>query len=73
MASLARAAYGRRTLPSGQLDRQRLAVLANALEEAGCTDAELLAHLRGPDPHVRGCWVLEEILAEPPRSAAVAP
>jgi hypothetical protein len=34
-------------------------VLADALEEAGCTDADILAHCRGPGPHVRGCWVVD--------------
>jgi hypothetical protein len=33
-----------------------LPVLADALEDAGCTDTELLTHLRSPGPHVRGCW-----------------
>jgi hypothetical protein len=41
---------------------ERLPILADALEEAGCTDADILAHLRGPGPHVRGCWVLDLIL-----------
>jgi hypothetical protein len=36
--------------------------LADALEDAGCTDAELLGHLRGPGPHVRGCWALDLVL-----------
>src|SRR5262249_34682000 len=36
-----------------------LPVLADALEEAGCSDANLLAHLRGPGPHARGCWALD--------------
>jgi hypothetical protein len=58
---LARAAYDDR-LPSGLLDNARLAVLGDALEEAGCTDAELLGHLRGPGPHVRGCHVLDALL-----------
>ena len=40
----------------------RLPILADALEEAGCTDAEILAHCRGPGPHVRGCWVVDLIL-----------
>jgi hypothetical protein len=40
----------------------RLAILADALEDAGCTEARLLAHLRGPGPHVRGCWALDLIL-----------
>jgi hypothetical protein len=28
--------------------------ILDALEDARCTDAELLGHLRGPGPHVRG-------------------
>jgi hypothetical protein len=39
----------------------RLAVLADALEEAGCADALLLAHLRSPGPHVRGCFALDAV------------
>jgi hypothetical protein len=42
----------------------RLPVLADALEEAGCTDAGILAHCRGPGPHVRGCWVVDLILGK---------
>jgi hypothetical protein len=37
---------------------------ADALEDAGCTDAELLGHLRGPGVHVRGCWALDLVLAK---------
>jgi hypothetical protein len=62
--ALARAAYDQRELPSGVLDVPRLAVLADALEEAGCTDAELLGHLRGPGPHVRGCWAVDLVLGK---------
>lgn len=51
---MANAIYEERTLPEGTLDRDRLAVLADALEEAGVTDALHLEHLRGPGPHVRG-------------------
>jgi hypothetical protein len=57
--SLARAAYQERILPSGVLERARLALLADALEDAGCTDEVILAHLRGEGPHVRGCWALD--------------
>jgi hypothetical protein len=39
----------------------RLPILADALEDAGCDDAELLAHLRGPGPHVRGCWAVDVV------------
>ena len=63
-AGLAEAAYDRRHLPSGELDPARLAVLADALEEAGCTDPDLLDHLRGPGPHYRGCWVIDLLLGK---------
>ncbi len=59
---VAEAAYSERSLPSNQLDAARLAILADALEEAGCLDAELLAHLRSPGAHVRGCWALDLVL-----------
>jgi hypothetical protein len=39
-------------------------VLADALEEAGCQDAAVLEHCRGPGPHVRGCWVLDVVLGK---------
>jgi hypothetical protein len=56
---LAQTAYEERHLPEGTLDESRLAILADALEEAGCTDADILSHLRSPGPHVRGCWPLD--------------
>lgn len=61
---LAAAIYEERALPSGHLDTARLAVLADALEESGCTDAELLAHLRSSGPHVRGCFALDAVLGK---------
>jgi hypothetical protein len=48
----------------GRLDNARFVVLADALEEAGCTEAEVLAHLRSEGPHVRGCWALDLILGK---------
>jgi hypothetical protein len=63
-ADLARAAYENRHLPDGNLDAVRLSVLADALEEAGCTDETVLAHLRSPGPHVRGCWALDLLLRQ---------
>jgi hypothetical protein len=42
----------------------RLPILADALEEAGCHDAEILAHCRGPGPHVRGCWVIDLLIGK---------
>jgi hypothetical protein len=43
---------------------QDLPILADALEEAGCTDAAILDHLRSPGPHVRGCWALDLALVK---------
>jgi hypothetical protein len=62
--ALAEVAYEERQLPEGKLDRARLVLLADALEDAGCGEADLLAHLRGPGPHVRGCWALDLILGK---------
>src|SRR5262249_50680168 len=64
VVKLAQSAYDDRLLPSGQLDPARLAVLADALEDAGCSDAVLLEHLRGQGPHVRGCWALDAIRSQ---------
>jgi hypothetical protein len=64
VVNLAQAAYEGRHLPSGLLDDARLAVLADALEEAGCTSPDILGHLRGPGAHVRGCWVVDALLAK---------
>ena len=98
VVSLATAAYDNR-LPSGQLDPEQLAVLSDALEDAGCEhlDVEvevchcfmygcdefdsmdrcpsktiekrrqvhpLLAHLRSPVPHWRGCWAVDLLLGK---------
>jgi hypothetical protein len=41
---------------------EELPYLADALEEAGCTNADVLGHLRGPGPHACGCWVLDLLL-----------
>ena len=62
VVSLAQTAYDNRILPAGTLDADRLAVLADALEDAGCSDADILSHLRGPGPHVRGCFVIDLLL-----------
>jgi hypothetical protein len=40
----------------------RLPILADALEEAGCTDADILGHCRGGGNHVRGCWPVDLLL-----------
>ena len=64
VVGLAQAAYDQRELPAGTLDPARLAVLADALEEAGCTDQTILYHLRGPGPHVGGCWAVDLLLGK---------
>jgi len=39
-----------------------LPILADALEEAGCTDHSILQHARRGGPHVLGCWLLDALL-----------
>jgi hypothetical protein len=41
-----------------------LPILADALEEAGCTNADILNHCRQPGEHVRGCWVVDLLLGK---------
>jgi hypothetical protein len=42
----------------------RLPILADALQDAGCDTTDILAHCRGPGPHVRGCWVVDLVLGK---------
>jgi hypothetical protein len=42
----------------------RLPILADALEEAGCTDQDILNHCRKPGDHIRGCWVVDALLGK---------
>jgi hypothetical protein len=44
------------------LDENRIPILGDLLEEAGCTQAELVRHLRRPGQHLSGCWALDYIL-----------
>jgi hypothetical protein len=57
VVSLAGAVYEERAF-------DRLPILADALEDAGCTDQAILNHSRGPGPHVRGCWVVDLLLGK---------
>jgi hypothetical protein len=63
-------AWGDRLLPRlarAIYDEQafdRLPYLADALEEAGCADAVVLAHCRRPGEHLRGCWALDLLLPD---------
>jgi hypothetical protein len=61
---LAQANYDQRQESEGVLDNDRLAILADALEEAGCIDTDILNHCRQPGPHVRGCWVVDLLLGK---------
>jgi hypothetical protein len=45
-------------------DFAAMPILADALEEAGCYNTAVLAHCRGPGPHVRGCWVVDLVLGK---------
>ena len=37
---------------------------ADALEEAGCDNIDILLHCREPGTHVRGCWVVDLVLGK---------
>ena len=54
---VARAAYDGRAF-------DRLPIVADALEDAGCNDEAILGHCRGPGEHVRGCWALDLLLGK---------
>src|SRR5205807_5360761 len=65
IVKLATAIYEERSLPEGTLDSLRLGVLADAMEEAGVTDQDILGHLRQQGAvHVRGCWVVDLVLGK---------
>jgi hypothetical protein len=57
VVALASAIYAERAI-------DRLPILADALEEAGCDHPDILAHCRGTGPHVRGCWVVGLVLGK---------
>jgi hypothetical protein len=43
----------------------RMPILADALQDAGCENVEVLKHCRQSSEHVRGCWVLDLVLTKP--------
>jgi hypothetical protein len=51
-------------------DFSAMPILADALQDAGCDEPEILEHCRAEKPHVRGCWVCEEIVGKVPQSVA---
>ncbi len=66
VVALVHAVYDNRNLPSGTLENASLAILAGALEDAGCDNADILNHCRQPGVHVRGCWVVDLCHERPP-------
>ena len=42
----------------------RLPILADALQDAGCENDDILNHLRCDGPHVKGCWALDLVLGK---------
>jgi hypothetical protein len=57
VTALAQSIYDNRTF-------DRLPILADALEDAGCDNADILNHCRQPGEHVRGCWVVDLVLGK---------
>lgn len=55
--SLARQMYESR-------DFSPMPILADALQDAGCENPDVLDHCRGPGPHARGCWVVDLLLGK---------
>ena len=55
------------TLAKNVYDRNEgapLPILADALQDAGCENPDVLEHCRGEGPHVRGCWVVDMLLGK---------
>ena len=42
----------------------RLPILADAIQDAGCENEDILSHLRSDGPHVKGCWALDLVLGK---------
>jgi hypothetical protein len=42
----------------------RMPILADALQDAGCDNVNVLDHCREPGEHVRGCWVVDLLLGK---------
>jgi len=57
VVKLAQAVYEERAF-------DRLPILADALEEAGCTNQDIFGHCRSGGEHVRGCWVVDLLLGK---------
>jgi hypothetical protein len=45
-------------------DFSPMPILADALQDAGCANDDVLGHCRSDGPHVRGCWVVDLLLGK---------
>ena len=45
-------------------DFSLMPILADALQDVGCDNTDILDHCRSEGPHVRGCWVVDAILGK---------
>ncbi|AWM42429.1 hypothetical protein C1280_28505 [Gemmata obscuriglobus] len=46
-------------------DFSAMPILADALQDAGCDNADVLDHCRDPEgAHARGCWVVDLVLGK---------
>ncbi|HJZ56598.1 MAG TPA: hypothetical protein VKE74_16650 [Gemmataceae bacterium] len=58
VVALARSIYDERAF-------DRLPILADALQDAGCENTDILGHCHDPQLfHVRGCWVVDLVLGK---------
>ena len=57
VVALAKGIYNNRTF-------ERLPILADAMQDAGCDNDDILNHCRGDGPHARGCWVVDLVLGK---------
>jgi hypothetical protein len=57
VVALARGIYDERAF-------DRMPILADALQDAGCDSEDMLSHCRMPSDHVRGCWVVDLVLGK---------
>jgi hypothetical protein len=57
VVSVAQAIYEERAF-------DRMPILADALEDSGCANQEILSHCRGSGPHIRGCWLVDLLLGK---------
>ena len=42
----------------------RMPILGDAIEETGCDRTDILKHCRSETEHVRGCWLVDDLLGK---------